>query len=71
MHPLLPPLPASGSSQNLYKRYGIPSPSETSEIVDAHGPFHPVDTGAVVVRTTLIFGGVGLAVSAIQNALDS
>lgn len=57
-NPLLPPLKGVSASS-----FYIPSANE------AH-TFHPHDTIQTAMRVTIESAGVGLLVSAVQNALD-
>lgn len=58
-HPLLPPLPASAAT-----RYPIPA------VHEAEHTFHPHSSLSLATNIAVRSAGVGLLVSATQNALD-
>jgi hypothetical protein len=62
-HPLLPPLPSSSSSSSAPTHFFIPSTVEPEL-------FHPHSALGIAAVVTAQSAGVGLLVSAVQNALD-
>lgn len=66
-HPLLPPMPSSSSSTGpAWSRYSILAPAE-----EAAGVFHPHSSLSAATTVGMQSAGVGLLVSAVQNALET